>query len=134
MIDMLGLLLRLGLSLAAVLGLMWLAARLVRGPATRGIGVVELLARQQVGRGASVAVLRVADRALVVGVTDAKVTLIGEADLDAIELARVEAEEARTAALPGPDRGSGALAGSVLSPDTWRRVVEVVRDRTARRG
>ena len=133
MIDMLGLLLRLGLSLAAVLGLMWLAARVLRGPATRGTGVVELVARQQVGRGAAVAVLRVADRALEVGVTDAKVTLISEADLEAIELARLEAEETRSAA-NGSDRPAGVLPGSVLSPDTWRRVVEVVRDRTARRG
>ena len=130
MIDTVGLLLRLGLSLLAVLALLWLTARLVRGSAVRGLGVVELLARQQVGRGAAVAVLRVADRALVVGVTDSSVTLIGETDLEAVEAARTQVEPVR----PDDGRGEGPLTGSVLSPRTWRRTVEALRDRTARRG
>ena len=142
MIDTLGLLLRLALSMGAVLGLMWLAARLVRGPVTRGLGIVELLGRQQVGRGAAVAVLRVADRALVVGVTDTKVTLLTEADLHALEAAAIDAQQARGVGPGAPSlppsalhgTGEGPLTGSVLCPGTWRRALQAVRDRTARRG
>ncbi len=137
----LGLVLRLVVSLGIVLALMWLAARLVRGStAGRALGVVELLARQPVGRGSSVAVLRVADRALVVGVTDTQVTLIGETDLATIEVAREQAEAAAavrgtgTSAGGRPGTGAGGpLAGSVLSPGTWRRAIDAVRERTVRR-
>ncbi len=137
----LGLVLRLVVSLGIVLALMWLAARLVRGStAGRALGVVELLARQPVGRGSSVAVLRVADRALVVGVTDTQVTLIGETDLATIEAAREQAEAAAalrgtgTSAADRPGTGAGGpLVGSVLSPGTWRRAIDAVRERTVRR-
>jgi hypothetical protein len=42
---------------------------------------------------------------------------------------------ARLAALAAGSSASaaGALQGSVLSPDTWRRAVDVVQRRTARR-
>lgn len=138
MTDAIALALRVGLSFALVLGLMWLAARVFRGSlAGRGSGALEVLARQQVGRGASVAVVRVADRALVVGVTEHTVTVLGETLTDLAALT------APAAVAPGPDDvtsvapgapGNKPLAGSVLSPATWRQAVQALRERTVRRG
>src|SRR5438128_11636822 len=78
---MLELVLRIGFSLLVVLGLLWALARVARRPlAGRGGGTIAVLARQQITRGSTVAVVRIADRALILGVTDGQVTLLGEAD------------------------------------------------------
>src|SRR6266513_2035073 len=82
---MLELVLRIGFSLLVVLGLLWLLAKVARRPlAGRSGGALAVLARQQITRGSAVAVVRVFDRALIVGVTDGQVTLLGEADLAAL--------------------------------------------------
>lgn len=160
MTETLGLMLRVGLSFTFVLGLMWFAARMLRGKmAARGSGVLEVLARQQVGRGASVAVVRVADRALVVGVTEHGISILGEpiSDLSLLidpatqgEPPTIAGQAAAgrvgigadrsaaavgsrpTAALPAAN-ADGALRGSVLSPSTWRQALHVLRERTVRR-
>ena len=76
------LVLRIGLSLFVVLGMMWGLARLVRRPLTgRGHGALVVLNRQQLSRGAAVTVVKVADRVMVLGVTDQQVSLLGEADV-----------------------------------------------------
>lgn len=155
MTDALGLALRVGLSFSLVLGLMWLAARVFKGSLSgRGSGALEVLARQQVGRGASVAVVRVADRALVVGVTEHSVTVLGDpvTDLEPFRGSATTAGSPRTpattpATTPVTDRfGSRAavsltaaddrspLRGSILSPTTWRQALQVLRDKTVRRG
>ena len=151
--DMLGFATRITLSLAAVLGLMWLLARAARKPLkARAAGAVAVLARQQLSRNASVAVVRVGDRALIIGVTEAQVSLLGETDLEAltealapaeavsrtpVDLTRGEGEvapaiDAVTATDPG-DRRAGTLAGSALSLATWKQAVDVLRERTARK-
>jgi flagellar protein FliO/FliZ len=83
---MLELTLRIGFSLAVVFVLMWGLAKVVRRPlAGRGSDVLSVVTRQQLSRGASVAVLKVAGRAIVVGVTDQQVTLLAEARIEEIE-------------------------------------------------
>jgi flagellar protein FliO/FliZ len=144
--DALGLALRVGVSFTLVLGLMWLAARVFRGSlAGRGTGALEVLARQQVGRGASIAVVRVADHALVVGVTEHSVTVLGDPVTDLAPF-RVPAAPQVAAPAPNPLRAQSmelsarqpdpesALRGSILSPATWRQAVQFLRDRTVRRG
>jgi flagellar protein FliO/FliZ len=152
MTESLTLALRVGFSLTVVLGLMWLAARMFRGKLTsRGAGTLEVLARAQVGRGASVAVVRVADRALVVGVTEHGIALLGEpitdlatltASTPAVEVS-VDGEAPGLFATRRNETGSaastaasaaGPLQGSLLSPATWRQVVQLIRERTVRRG
>ena len=127
--------LRVGFSFAVVLGLMWASARALRGRyGDRGAGTLEILARQQVGRNASVAVLRVADRALVLGVSEQGVTLLGEPITDLSPFAPAPARDADvTSVLPAqPERNH--LDGSLLSPATWRQPLDALRDRTVRRG
>jgi flagellar protein FliO/FliZ len=108
------------LALAVVLGLMWLLTRLVRRPlGGRGAGATSVLARQPLTRGASVAVVRVGRQAFVLGVTEQSVTLLAEADPAEIEAANPPQEIRERIPLD--------LAGSALSPSTWRRAVDAVR-------
>jgi flagellar protein FliO/FliZ len=125
---MLEMLLRIGFSLLVVLGLLWLLGRAVRRPlGGRAAGALSVLARQQLTRGASVAVVRVIDRALILGVTDGRVTLLGEADLATLSASGDGHRE------PVPVAPAGRLNGSALSPHTWSQTVEFLRSRTARR-
>lgn len=137
---------RVLLALFFVLMLMWVLARLVRRPyAGRTKGPLAVLDRQQLSRGSAVAVVRVADRALVLGVTEDRVSLIGETDLVAFvtddeteqHLAMEVEEDGLHAHLKLPDRHpgivGGKLAGSVLSPRTWLLAIETIRERTSRR-
>ena len=184
---------RMLLALVFVLGVMWFLARWARKPL--GVGkadrVMSILARQQLSRTSSVAVLRVMDRALVLGVTEQGIRLITETELTPIEDAlvaepapsrgwsvlrpgrpalsdgssvegdsdfveggavgdennagfgsgvevdtdlaggaRVATSRSRT--VPAT-RGRGTLDGSVLSPQTWRQLLNAARELTVRR-
>lgn len=68
-------------SLAAVLGLVWLLARVARrrgAGATAGAAGFAVLGRHALGRSAGVAVVRVGDQALVLGVTEHSVRLLAQ--------------------------------------------------------
>jgi flagellar protein FliO/FliZ len=136
---------RIVFSLLVVVALMWGMAKLARKPLgiRRGGGLIEVLGRQQLSRGASVAVVRVADKALVLGVTDGRVSLIAETDLAAVEEYEPEAPVRREPlslesldSQPGPSaasRPAGALGGSVLSRTTWTQTMQFLRERTVRK-
>ncbi len=89
---------RLILTLAFVAGVLWFAARVAK---KRGLGggnsLIEVVARQRMGRSSTVSVLRVADRVLVVGTTEEHVTLLAEMDGEVVEEMLAEAEEERVA-------------------------------------
>ncbi|MBT8225271.1 MAG: flagellar biosynthetic protein FliO [Dactylosporangium sp.] len=130
--------LRLGFTLLVLLGLGWAVLRVTRGGAHRRGRAVTVLTRQHLTRNSAVAVVQVADRALVLGVTDHGVSLLTETDLDAVREPRP-----RTDARPGPptdvptspvpDARPGPLAGSALSPQTWKDALRALRERTVRR-
>jgi flagellar protein FliO/FliZ len=136
---------RIVFSLLVVVALMWGMAKLARKPLgiRRGGGLIEVLGRQQLSRGASVAVVRVADKAMVLGVTDGRVSLISEADLTAIEEYQPEPPVKREPlsldsldsqpAAPAGIRMTGPVGGSVLSPDTWKQTMQFLRERTVRK-
>jgi flagellar biosynthetic protein FliO len=163
---------RMLLALVFVLGVMWLLARWARKPMGAGKAdrVMSVLARQQLSRTSSVAVLKVMDRALVLGVTEQGIRLLTETELSPIEDAlAVEPTPGRSwsllrppAALPSgeleeqaadeeaepaligttsiqpvsrraPAGKGGALDGSVLSPQTWRQLLNAARELTVRR-
>ena len=140
---MIELIVRIGFSLLVVLALMWLLARATRKKIGGRHGeAVSVLSRQSLSRGSSVAVVKVADRALVLGVTESQVTLLGETDRVALEH-QLEAGERRDAesldpvgtprpaALPKLGRNS-LVDGSLLSGKTWRTAMDFLRERTAR--
>lgn len=136
--DDLAMLGRVTLSLLVVTLLAVILARLARRASVRGGGVgLTVIDRVGLSRDAALAVVRVGDDALVLGVTAQSVSLL--TTLDAAQL---------TGAVPGPVPGAapGAPAGtgstlaepatrhgSVLDRRTWRQGLEALRDLTARR-
>ncbi|MGQ0632959.1 MAG: flagellar biosynthetic protein FliO [Sporichthyaceae bacterium] len=138
MTDNVALVLRVGFSFTLVLGLMWVAARVLRSKvAGRHGDGVEVIARAQLGRGASVAVLRVADHALVLGVTERGIVQLGEPITDLTVFQHAATTGTELAAVPAAalaPRRSSKLDGSILSPATWRAPINVLRERTVRRG
>lgn len=160
--ETLGLALRVGLSLACVLGLVWLFSKGVLKGAPRsgaGRGRVHVLARQALSRTSSVAVVQVGETALVLGVTEQQVTLLTETELEAVqvpatadvrtvldpaspEIARVTMPTvtATARAVPVPavpafaaSASRSLLAGSALSPATWTQALDALREKTVRR-
>lgn len=81
---MLELVLRLGFSLAAVLGLFWLVAHFGSRRLGGSRALLHVRARQSLSRTASVAVVEVGDRVLVVGVADGGVRLLTELDPESL--------------------------------------------------
>ncbi len=85
--DLLPLIVRVAVSLVAVLGLVWLLSRAARrrmGGRAVDASRFTVVARQSLSRSAGVTVLRLGDEALVVGVTDASVQLLARMPLDSI--------------------------------------------------
>jgi flagellar protein FliO/FliZ len=137
---MIGLLGRLILSMGVVLGVMVLAAKVVRnrnfaglrrgGPTTR----IEVLARQPFGKNASVAVVMAAGKALVIGVTESNVTVLAEADPEDLQV-----EPPQQAAGPISDSNARPMAHWTGQPGgdrpalTWKTWIEQLRERTLRR-
>ncbi|MGY1914589.1 flagellar biosynthetic protein FliO [Blastococcus sp. HT6-30] len=141
---------RLFLSLALIGGVLWFAARLAKKKGLgQGNGLIEVVARQRMGRTSSVNVVRIADVVLVIGATEEQVTLLAEVDGDAVEAALGERRApARLRAADGPadaddapatpvpaarSSAEGVLAGSVLDRQGWGTLVAELRERTVRR-
>lgn len=150
---MLELMVRLVASLAVVVGLMLLLAKLVgKRYGARAGAPVQVLHRQPLSRSASVAVVTVGSRVLVLGATDQQVSLLTELDPEELVVAELEAEleagldaeldadldlaadRSGDLAAPAPGRTTaapGALAGSVLSPQTWRQAIAAATGKTS---
>ena len=121
-VSVLSLLGRLVFSLAVVLVLMYLVARVMRNRTMPGVGrigarrdLLQVVARQTLTRTASIAVVHAADRALVVGVTDHGVSVLAELDVAAL-------------APDEPDDGTPIATGP-----SWQGFLDVLRERSVRR-
>ncbi len=151
--------LRVLVSLAVVVALVWyLARRLGRGHADASREAdVRVLDRHALSKHAGVAVVAAGDRRLLVGFADAGVRLITELrpvptlpqSLSSAPTGHVRAPRdpaPHAPAVPAPalagsaapaglpaNRRPGLLAGSVLSPQTWHATVRAWQDRTVRR-
>jgi flagellar protein FliO/FliZ len=135
---------RLILSLAFIGAVLLFAARLAKKRGLgQGNGLIEVVARQRMGRSSTVNVLRIADVVLVVGATEEQVTLLAEVDAEAVDNAlrerrvpaRLGAADAAAGTSPAvaARSSSGALAGSVFDRNGWRAFVHQLRERTVRR-
>ena len=103
---------RLLISLAVVIGLIWVVARRLRGGRRRALRtdkLIDVLGRQNLTRASSVAVVRVADRALIIGVTDSAVRVLGEIELDAVQAKLAEM---------GPSARRSAVTRDIPRPRT----------------
>ncbi len=145
---MLELTIRLIASLAVVVGLLLLLARVAgKRFAGREGAPVQVVHRQPLSRSTSVAVVTVGSRVLVVGTTDHQVSLLTELDPEELEVEaplqllvdetaaddEVTVDEESSAAprrggahAAAPTRrrtGSDALTGSILSGETWRQAI-----------
>ncbi|SDN43999.1 flagellar biosynthetic protein FliO [Geodermatophilus sp. DSM 45219] len=122
---------RLVLSLAFIGAVLWFAARVAQKRGVgQGNGLIEVVARQRMGRASSVSVVRIADRVLVVGSTEEQVTLLAEVDGDLVAEAMAERRPATAAPAAA---GVPALAGSVFDRNGWTTFVAQLRERTVRR-
>jgi flagellar protein FliO/FliZ len=133
--SVVGTLVRLVLSLAAVLTLMvFLARYLQHRQAGTGLAMgaarrrkktlpMEVVTRQALSRGSSVAVVRVAGQLLLLGVTESAVSVLRE-------LEDVDEPDVVTDELTSPVPAPGFLDIRVLAGS----VVETLRQRTVRRG
>jgi flagellar protein FliO/FliZ len=136
---------RLILSLAFVAAVLLFAARLAKKRGLgQGNGLIEVVARQRMGRTSTVNVVRIGDVVLVVGATEEQVTLLAEVDAETVEHALqerrppVRAGAERHAAIAASPAlaarpSSGALAGSVFDRNGWGTFVHELRERTVRR-
>src|SRR3954469_9563788 len=99
---------RLVLSLAFVGGVLWFAARLAK---KKGLGqtngLIEVVARQRMGRASTVNVVRIGDTCLVVGATEEQVTLLAEVDPETVDGAVQARTAPRWTPAPGGDSPEG---------------------------
>ena len=136
---------RLILCLGFIAVVLFYASRLAKKRGLgQGNGLIEVVARQRMGRTSSVNVVRIADIVLVVGATEEQVTLLAEVDAETIDLALSEsrgpvrigaagAEQAVGTPALAARSSSGALAGSVFDRNGWSTFVHQLRERTVRR-
>lgn len=125
-VSVVALLGRLAVSLGVVFALMALAGKVLRrrGLGTKGTGAtsrIEVLARQGLGRTASVQLVRIGGKTLVLGVTETQVSVLSEADPLLLE-AELALEQAEAAA---KDEDRPVTPG-------WGPLLELLKDRTAR--
>jgi flagellar protein FliO/FliZ len=136
---------RLILSLAFIAVVLLFAARIAKKRGLgQGNGLIEVVARQRMGRTSTLNVVRIADVVLVVGATEEQITLLAEVDADAVDAALRErrvpvaavaaddAPAAETHALAARST-SPALAGSVFDRNGWGMFVNQLRERTVRK-
>jgi flagellar protein FliO/FliZ len=136
---------RLVLSLGFIAVVLLFAARMAKKRGLgQGNGLIEVLARQRMGRASTVNVVRIGDVVLVVGATEEQVTLLAEVDAETVEAALAERRAPLRAAPDGPGTPgvpvprvpratSGALAGSVFDRNGWGSLVNQLRERTVRK-
>jgi flagellar protein FliO/FliZ len=134
-VSLLTLLVRVVVSLGVVLAVMAAAAAVLRRSGVVGAAPVgkrgmrrrhlpmEVIARHGLSRGSSLAIVRLGERALVLGVTEHQVTLLTEVDPAALD------------ATPDPDEDFAGSAGPGIGPGTlpWKVALEQLRERTVRR-
>ena len=138
---------RLVLSLAFIAVVLLFAARVAKKRGLgQGNGLIEVVARQRMGRSSTVNVVRIADVVLVIGATEEQITLLAEVDSEIVESAL--AERRVPAPRPAADGAaptsvgttvvtarpsSGVLAGSVFDLAGWGTFVHSLRERTVRK-
>ncbi len=144
---------RVGLSLAAVLALLWWLSRRMRASAgTRRREGLAITGRQQLGRRSGVAMVEAAGRRLVVGYTDQGITLLHDAgeipaedpaqsgetridvDIDSLDVAALADQDASVSELRAYSAASGSDVVPVPDRSTSARTADARRQRSPLEG
>lgn len=143
--SLVALLVRVVVSLGVVLAVMAGAAAVLRRSGvvgTTGMGKrglrrrpvpVEVIARHGLSRSSSVAVVRLGERALVLGVTEHQVSLLTE--IDPAELTAFPGDAPEPPGPPDPEDPAAGPAGPGIGAGSlpWKVALEQLRERTVRR-
>lgn len=141
-VSVVALLARLVVSLGVVLVLMAVAARLLaRQTGGRRVArnarpvPIQVLARQSLSKNSSVAVVQAGGKALIVGVTDSQVTLLGESDIETLAEPETEEDPATTITAAAGTRSPWAMPrnGNAAAFSPWTAMLNTLRERTVRR-
>ena len=125
--------LRVAVSLALIIGLIWFVQRRsAKWSKKRAKRPITVLGRQSLGGKSRVVMVEADGTHFVLGVTDSSVVVLKSRELDTfadalaaeerIEAEEAIAEEAIEAADPVP-----SFAQAITSPDTWRRAAQSLR-------
>lgn len=134
--------LRMGFSLAVILGLIWLAARLLRRSSKKAVtssAALEVVARRSMGRRSSLLVIDVSGRRLLVGATDTQISLVADltgevvagVDLGRPDLAPLDDRDVEVLNLTTPP--VGRAISTTASPTGVGTLINSIRDLTVRR-
>jgi flagellar protein FliO/FliZ len=138
-VDTLLLVLRVGLSLAVVVVLLWMAQkRLSRGSGSAPESGLRLVNRRSVGQKASVVVLDADGRRFLLGVTEHSINVLHESEAPQPAQERDPVGPGTGSVAAGMDDGGalplrarhhrpGVLSGSILSPRTWQQAGAALR-------
>lgn len=156
--DTFWLVLRVVVSLAIVIGLIWALARVRKRVSPKGASALQILSKVPVSKRGSILLVEIGGKTLLLGSTDSTISLLSEVDLsededaaaqkrtpidfstlldewraegvDDVSLVAATPDEF-AASIPVP-RAQGPLAGSVLSPQTWRQLAQALREKSVR--
>jgi flagellar protein FliO/FliZ len=133
--------LRVALSLAVVLGLLWVVQRRLgrKAHANKADGLLSVVTRRGIGQKASVVVLDVDGTRYLLGVTEQSVSVLGTSDAPVVAAGADEFARSMSAATLGRAElatitrrrpglaPTGRLGGSILSPLVWKQAATAVR-------
>ena len=159
--DTVWLILRFVVSLAVVIALIWGLARVKKRVSPKGAGSIQLVSKVPISKKGSLLLVEVGGKTMMIGATDNNITLLSvietTADIDEVKEDRrpvhldslldpdLQYLDLQYPDLQHPDlpdreavaslhrpKGEGRLAGSVLSPTTWRQLTEALREKSVR--
>ncbi|QNE36274.1 flagellar biosynthetic protein FliO [Leifsonia shinshuensis] len=128
--------LRVAVSLALIIGLIWFVQRRsAKWSRKRSKRPITVIGRQSLGGKSRVVIVEADGTHFVLGVTDSSVVVLKSRELDtfADALAELELEQAeRVEPTPGVEPASTpeptpTFAQAITSPDTWRRAAQSLR-------
>ncbi|WP_022883852.1 FliO/MopB family protein [Glaciibacter superstes] len=141
--DVVFIALRVALSLAVVLGLLWYVQRrwARKGGRRAAANIVTVVGRQGIGQKASVVVVDIEGSRFILGVTEASVNVLhsnvlpdDESTASAFAASLQDAARDQVGIEPPlafrprrPRHAPGKLGGSILSPTTWQQTATVLR-------
>lgn len=128
--------LRVAVSLALIIGLIWFVQRRsAKWSRKRSKRPISVIGRQSLGGKSRVVIVEADGTHFVLGVTDSSVVVLKSRELDTFADALAELEQAEAESVEPIDRieptstvePTPTFAQAITSPDTWRRAAQSLR-------